>query len=389
MNWLPERHEPLAGAAWSPEQVRDALAALVDDVEAAWRGVDEGWPAHPRDDGERSASQYLGTAGILTGLRRMYDALGRTPRLPLPAIAEHLQHNAPPGEQHPGLLIGRTGRELAAFRELRTDASAERVLEAVRANDGAREHELLWGLPGTLLAARWMAAQTGDPRFADAAQRQARLLWDAWTHEVDGVPFWEQDLYGSRVHYLGAAHGQAGNLHALWLAARTWPGLLDRAELLARTVAFARGMAVDGPEGVNWPPLPGREAGLLHWCHGAPGIVVALSAVPPGLSPELDALLVRGAGLVWHAGPLQKGHGLCHGTAGNGFAFLALWERTGEAVWLERARAFALHALAQQARIAAEFGQGWYSLWTGDVGLGVYLCACLEGSACWDGWERF
>lgn len=48
-----------------------------------------------------------------------------------------------------------------------------------------------------------------------------------------------------------------------------------------------------------------------------------------------------------------------------------------------------MHALGEQARIAQEFGQGWYSLRTGDVGLGVFLCACLEASARWDGWERF
>jgi hypothetical protein len=389
MNWLPERHEPLAAPAWSAEQARAALDALVDDTEGAWRGLQEGWPPHPRDDGEQSASQYLGTAGVLTGLLRMCEALGRTPRLPLHDIAAHLQQHAPPGEHHPGLLIGRTGRELAAFRVLRTPESAGRVLEAVRANDGAQEHELLWGLPGTLLAARWMAEETGDARFAEAARHQARLLWDAWTHEADGVPLWLQDLYGSRLHYLGAAHGQAGNLHALWRAAGTWPDLLDRDRLLARTAAFARGTAVEAPGGVNWAPLLGSPPGLLHWCHGAPGVVSALHAVPVGLSPALDALLVRAGERVWHAGPLRKGHGLCHGTAGNGFAFLALWERTTEAVWLERARAFAMHALGQRARLAAEHGQGWHSLWTGDVGLGVFLAACLEGSATWDGWERF
>ena len=52
---------------------------------------------------------------------------------------------------------------------------------------------------------------------------------------------------------------------------------------------------------------------------------------------------------MWEAGPLAKGYGLCHGTAGNGYAFLALHRRTGDARWLERARAFAMHAIGQQA----------------------------------------
>jgi hypothetical protein len=47
------------------------------------------------------------------------------------------------------------------------------------------------------------------------------------------------------------------------------------------------------------------------------------------------------------AGPLVKGSNLCHGTGGNGYAFLKLYRRTGDAVWLERARAFAMTAIAQ------------------------------------------
>ncbi|MEO8739330.1 MAG: lanthionine synthetase LanC family protein [Casimicrobiaceae bacterium] len=36
--------------------------------------------------------------------------------------------------------------------------------------------------------------------------------------------------------------------------------------------------------------------------------------------------------------PLNKGAGLCHGTAGNGYALLKFYRRTGDAIWLERAR---------------------------------------------------
>jgi hypothetical protein len=35
-------------------------------------------------------------------------------------------------------------------------------------------------------------------------------------------------------------------------------------------------------------------------------------------------LALGGGELTWRAGPLRKGAGLCHGTAGNGFAFLRL-----------------------------------------------------------------
>jgi hypothetical protein len=44
---------------------------------------------------------------------------------------------------------------------------------------------------------------------------------------------------------------------------------------------------------------------------------------------------------------LAKGAKLCHGTGGNGYAFLKLYRRTKNAVWLDHARAFAMTGIAQ------------------------------------------
>ena len=75
------------------------------------------------------------------------------------------------------------------------------------------------------------------------------------------------------------------------------------------------------------------------------------------------------------AGPpgLEKGAGICHGTAGNGYAFLKTFARTGDERWLERARAFAMHALEQVERLP-----GRYSLFTGGVGAALYAADCLD-----------
>src|SRR5215475_7840771 len=62
----------------------------------------------------------------------------------------------------------------------------------------------------------------------------------------------------------------------------------------------------------------------------------------------------------------------------NGYAFLKLQRRTGDAVWLERARAFAMNAAAQCRETRDQLGRGRYSLWTGDIGLAVYLWQCLK-----------
>ena len=67
------------------------------------------------------------------------------------------------------------------------------------------------------------------------------------------------------------------------------------------------------------------------------------------------------------------------GTGGNGYAFLKLHRRTGDAVWLERARAFAMTGIAQCREAHAELGRGRYTLWTGDIGLAIYLWDSLTG----------
>ena len=110
----------------------------------------------------------------------------------------------------------------------------------------------------------------------------------------------------------------------------------------------------------------------VQWCAGAPGIVVAAG-------PYLDEdLLLAGAELVWRAGAHGdwKGPSICHGTAGNGYALLRTFERTGDERWLERARRFALHALEQVERRESR-----YSLWTGDVGVALFASDCLDARA--------
>jgi hypothetical protein len=73
----------------------------------------------------------------------------------------------------------------------------------------------------------------------------------------------------------------------------------------------------------------------------------------------------------------RRSGGLCHGTAGNGFAFLALFARTGDERWLKRARAFAIHSIAQADRMRGASGRGRYALFTGDLGAALLTAGCL------------
>ena len=49
----------------------------------------------------------------------------------------------------------------------------------------------------------------------------------------------------------------------------------------------------------------------------------------------------RAAQLIWERGLLKKGPGLCHGVAGNAYAFLVMYRLTGNVAYYYRALQFA------------------------------------------------
>src|SRR3712207_6128094 len=84
--------------------------------------------------------------------------------------------------------------------------------------------ELMWGLPGSMLACVHLGAITGDPRFEALFRTGADRLF-AELEATDAGPIWTQDLYGRRQRYLGPVHGFAGNALPLihgwrWLTPR-------------------------------------------------------------------------------------------------------------------------------------------------------------------------
>jgi hypothetical protein len=135
---------------------------------------------------------------------------------------------------------------------------------------------------------------------------------------------------------------------------------------------------------VNWPGQPVVRSRVLETDGSVSSGAPALRAS----SPAAGSISTRnccspGAELIWRAGAHsdEKGHGLCHGTSGNGFALLKAFARTGDELWLERARRFALHALTQADRIATANGRRRYSLFNGDVGTALFAAASLDREA--------
>jgi lanthionine synthetase-like protein len=385
----PETFEPLTKTEWDADRVRDGIRTIVHDTDDSLRGPKLMWPAHEWDGWHGTSPMknlYVGTAGVLWALDRLrHRGLAET-GLDLGDLARRnveLFRTRPdfmkgmklPAPRESALLTGETGVLLVAWRLTADDTFADELLDRVRANVDNPAEEVMWGSPGTLIAARAMLGWTGDERWGDAWNESAEALLAR--RGDDGL--WVQRLYGQKAQSLTPPHGVVGNVRALL-------PLLDdeRAERLKRetNAVLARTAVVEDGLG-NWPPsnrpeLTGPDGQIrMQWCAGAPGIVV-------GAADYMDEeLVLAGAKLAWRTGPpnLDKGPAICHGTSGNGYALLKTFARTGDEEWFERARRFAMHALEQVERLREQRGRGRYSLWTGDVGVALYAAHCLDGRA--------
>jgi hypothetical protein len=276
------------------------------------------------------------------------------------------------------LLLGDMGTALVIMRLAPSSAIVDIIAERANSNTELPIRELMWGMAGSMMACLAMHEITGEERWRRIFETQAERLLGDLEDKADG-PIWEQDLYGKHLKFLGPVHGYAGNMLPLM---RGWDWLTEpqRARIADAVPRTLGQHAWRSDLGTSWQGTVGRHEppDLCQYCHGAPGMV-ATFADAPFTSPELETLLLDGGRYTWSMGPLAKGSNLCHGTGGNGYAFLKLHRRTNDAVWRERARAFAMTSIAQCREARAELGRGRYTLWTGDIGLAIYLWDCLTG----------
>lgn len=383
----PARHVPLDQTPWDAQEARRAIGEVIDDV-AAHRRPGGLWPAHPQDDScwDDAGCIYFGGAGVVLALHHL-ERRGFSVPMDLGGLLPALWA-AHPGDRTrfdeygalPSLLMGDVGLRLLELRLAPTGATAAGLHERVEESLRLPVRELMWGLAGTMLASADAHAITGERRWRDLFEAAAaRLLGDL--QDSAAGPIWVQDLYGGRKAWLGPVHGYAGNLAPL-LRGWAWLTEAQREQVAESMRTVLPATAYRSEAGVTWPGVtPAGPPRLVQHCHGAPGMVTTLAAGPVR-SAELDRLFLDAGRLTWRAGPLAKGSNLCHGTAGNGYAFLRLWRQTSDPVWLERARIFAMTAIRQCREARRHLGRGRFTLWTGDPGLALYLADCLDGDAC-------
>ncbi|MFY9579370.1 MAG: LanC-like protein, partial [Gaiellaceae bacterium] len=359
MLFTPERHEALADGPFSEAAARDAIARIAARAEHELDVAEGLWPRDSADEQRpaegRASSLYWGAAGVAWALDELaaegYIAREIVDRELVEALAVRLLDDPnDPDFGEDGVWFGVAGVLAVAECRWPDAARRDRLADLARASLLSPALEPMVGHPGHMLLASQLHARTGEERWAEFWSAGAERLLAEWHHDdALGAWLWTQRLGTQETRYVGAAHGLVGNLHVL----RRGGALLSapqRDEVERRAVETLSQLAVVENGRANWPGIAGSplirdERIRVQWCHGAAGVLTAMWDA----APDDDAwgkLLVAAGRLVWEAGPLRDAPGLCHGTAGNAYALLALWRRTGDEQWLERARAFAQHAAA-------------------------------------------
>jgi hypothetical protein len=276
----------------------------------------------------------------------------------------------PPGE--PGQLVGAGGLAHVAAIAAEIEPSFAPIARAAIARWAASTCEparddVMRGHPGALLA----AAELID--LAPRARVPRRFVARCHRRTIAAI---RRALDGDAPHYLGFAHGLAGLLLAAECGAARF-GLPRDATLMSRALARLAGARVIAPGlGVIWPAMTGQTLDRVYhaWCHGTPGVALALSGCERlSGAREYGALAADASASIARAG--NPGKTFCCGQSGRAQILVELYRCTRDRRWLAAARRLA--ATPGRAHLSREHRRGFAR---GALGI-AYLDARLAAPA--------
>lgn len=303
-------------STWSARDARPGLAH-------GWHGMAWAWLALVR-------------AGVAPERRRTLDA-----------IRDRIRGRERPGEAT-SLFVGSAARPVVAAlassvdpagRELAERAVAEwvGVASAPRAPG-----DVMLGSAGALLAAAEIAAHLPGRlprRFVAGLHDRCRSDLESMIARAPRAPV-----------YLGLAHGIAGQLLAIESCRNSF-GLAVSPGLRRRTLAALERSAVTVHDhgGLFWPARSGTRVVDSHgWCHGAPGIGLALAACF-ALSGWRGYGRVASRALLAAALPVNTSPSICCGALGQVQILVEAARLSGDGRWLAEADRMARQLRARRA----------------------------------------
>ncbi len=294
------------------EESRAIAERLLDDAAPSEHGPS--WPvARVGADGRVSAIEpmrpdvYDGWAGVallmaqlarVTGAPRFAGAAGALIRRAESVVAE--------GSAAGGGYFGDASLcfLLAAFDALEGAADrlrlVRRAAERAAAPATADGLDLLTGAAGTLVVMARLYELYREPSLLELGDTLAGWLFAAAKETTDGLRW---STHSNVESCCGFAHGAAGIAWAFqrWARASGDPRHLETAE---RGFRFVRSV------------VSAERSGQPSWCHGAPGVAIALMS-DGRIDDDRDAAIARRAVESVLAREPGEDHSLCHGDLGD------------------------------------------------------------------------
>ncbi|MEO8368005.1 MAG: lanthionine synthetase LanC family protein [Candidatus Solibacter sp.] len=210
--------------------------------------------------------------------------------------------------------------------------------------------DIINGSAGTIAALLALHRQCGADFLLERAVEHANLLVTQANRGADGWS-WKTVESGNR-DLTGFAHGTAGIAWAL-LGAFEATGDATLREAAVEGFRYERTHFL--PEQQNWPDFrhPGKPAGAVMWCHGAPGIgfsrLRAWKVLGEDVYREEVVTAIRTTSRWLDENP-QANFSLCHGRAGNAGLLLYAARELADPDLLAKARSVAEEGIDQYER---------------------------------------
>ncbi|MFH4975817.1 hypothetical protein AB6A40_002526 [Gnathostoma spinigerum] len=304
-------------------------------------------------------------------------------------ISRHIRHSKSSSARHESqFLLGMLGvyvvKILSAVKmNKEVDSTLNYIKDVCRVSlkDGYQGHgddEMLVGRAGILAAflnLRMMLPNFSEPQdlLRNIVQKMLESGRAYARRHRSPCPLMYQ-YYGTE--YLGAAHGLMGILQMLLSYPHYLrePDLKDIRDTLEWILSIQQENGNIAPSADEVGSARGDDE-LVHWCHGATGLVFLMIVAYQSFKDDrYTEAAKRALELIWNRGLLHKGPGICHGVAGNGYAFLLFYRLTHEQEYLDRALCFAKVFCSPSFKDQARTPDSPYSLFEGISGSLCYLC---------------
>ncbi|GAB5568404.1 lanC-like protein 2 [Prionailurus iriomotensis] len=232
------------------------------------------------------------------------------------------------------------------YHKLKSDCESQECItkllqlqKTIVCRDSDLPDELLYGRAGYLYALLYLNTEIGPGTVCESAIKEvvSAIIESGKTlsreeRKAERCPLLYQ---WHRKQYVGAAHGMAGIYYMLMQpAAKVDQETLT--EMVKPSIDYVRHKRFRSG---NYPSSLSNETDrLVHWCHGAPGVIHMLTQAYKVFKEEKYLKeAMECSDVIWQRGLLRKGYGICHGTAGNGYSFLSLYHLTQDKKYLYRA----------------------------------------------------